>query len=143
MTQDNIFESEEANNLSTPLEILEEAALTLKSRGVSRDTGGGAERSMTRAVATFNAAEGLHLTERQGWIFMVCLKLARAKATRDNSGWISDDYVDLAGYSALAAEGALAENQARLVAAAGQPAKRCGCNAGEECIHCGGGCTVC
>lgn len=81
-------------------EILREAAEVIEERGKLRDTEGG-ERSMSRAVAAYNALCGDSMEgELQGWLFMCCLKLARATAGSTHL----DDWTDLAGYAALAAE---------------------------------------
>jgi hypothetical protein len=81
-------------------EILEEASRILEERGKLRDTDDG-ERSMNRAVAAYNALCGTSMEgELQGWLFMCCLKLARATAGSP----CVDDYSDLAGYASLAAE---------------------------------------
>jgi hypothetical protein len=79
--------------------ILQDAADILKERGKSRDKGE-EERSMATVVNIFNAAEGMSLTEEQGWKFMLCLKLGRMKGGKFHF----DDYQDLVGYSALLAE---------------------------------------
>lgn len=84
--------------------ILQDAADILKERGQSRDKGD-SERSMATVVNIFNAAEGLNLTEEQGWKFMLCLKLGRMKGGKFHF----DDYQDLVGYSALLAECAATE----------------------------------
>ena len=81
-------------------EILRAAAATIDQRGVERDQPGG-ERSMSRTVAAFNALTGHQLSERDGWLFMVALKAARATATPTGR---PDDYLDGAAYFALAAE---------------------------------------
>lgn len=57
---------------------------------------------MKRAVDAFNALTGHKLTEREGWLFMVALKAARATAGAHNP----DDYEDGAAYFALAGEAA-------------------------------------
>jgi hypothetical protein len=80
-------------------DILRTAAEVIEQRGQLRDKPDG-ERSMARAVAAFNALTGLKLTELQGWQFMSVLKLARSTAGAAHL----DDYTDLAGYAALAAE---------------------------------------
>ena len=85
-------------------EILEAAAGHILSRGTSRDLPQG-ERSMARAVTAFNAITGLQLGERDGWLFMVVLKMARATAGSHNP----DDYEDGAAYMALAGESAEAD----------------------------------
>lgn len=85
-----------------PERILKEAALTLQQRGVERDTPNG-ERSMQRAVEIFRAITDIDLTERQGWTFMLALKMARMTRGKPNP----DHFVDLAGYAALLGECAL------------------------------------
>jgi len=82
-----------------PEVFLQTAAQAIQQRGAQRDRPNG-ERSMERAVGTFNALCGKNLTEREGWIFQVCLKLARA----ENGAFLADDYVDGAAYIALAGE---------------------------------------
>ena len=84
-------------------EILEAAGECIGDRAAERDTE--SERSMARTVAVFNALKGTALTERDGWEFMVCLKMARAQ-----SGKIRlDDFIDGAAYQALAGEAAQSE----------------------------------
>lgn len=82
-------------------ELLREAADVIARRGKLRDNAQG-ERSMARAVESFNALVGgdKRLTELEGWLFMCCLKMARATAGRNHL----DDFTDLAGYAALAGE---------------------------------------
>lgn len=59
------------------------------------------ERSVPCAVAMFNGLTSGSMSEREGNLFMVCLKLARAQqGTHDRP----DDYVDAIGYTALAGE---------------------------------------
>lgn len=79
--------------------LLDDAAQALRDRAVTRDAEGG-ERSMARTVAIFNAMTGQNLTELEGWRFMISLKLARSMQGQAHL----DDYVDLAGYAALAGE---------------------------------------
>lgn len=82
-------------------EILRNGAKTIDDRAAQRDMPNG-ERSMARAVAAFNGLVGgdRRLTETEGWLFMTCLKAARATAGTTNM----DDYVDGAAYFALAGE---------------------------------------
>lgn len=80
-------------------EIIALAAATLKSRADTRDTG--AERSMERAVRTFNALTGYDLSTLDGWTFMIVLKLARSQGGKRKH---LDDFVDCVGYAALAGE---------------------------------------
>ena len=63
------------------IEILEKSTDTIKARGAVYDPSGKEERSMAQTVQVFNALTGHELTEREGWIFMVCLKLVRAEST--------------------------------------------------------------
>lgn len=86
------------NHNSEAQRILGEAADNIDNRAAERDTE--CERSMARAVAIFNAYSGKQLSETEGWIFMVALKMARSKAGK----FQRDDYVDLAAYAALAGE---------------------------------------
>ena len=69
-------------------------------RAAARDQPGG-ERSMRRTVDAFNALTGNKLSERDGWMFMVALKMARACTTPTG---LADDYEDLAAYAGLAGE---------------------------------------
>lgn len=82
-------------------EILRDAADIIEQRAIIRDLPDG-ERSMCRAVKMFNAAKGYGLSEFDGWIFMCCLKISRATAGNTHP----DDFMDLAGYAALAGESA-------------------------------------
>lgn len=84
--------------------ILQAGIDAMADRAATRDQPSG-ERSMVRAVATFNALTEAQLSEREGWLFMVCLKLARAQGGGHNP----DDYVDGAAYAALAGEAAAVE----------------------------------
>jgi hypothetical protein len=88
-----------------PHEILDEAAATLRQRGIDYDGKGyqGGERSMAQTIAIFKAWTGVELSELDGWRFMICLKLARSTTGVPKR----DTYVDLAGYIGLAAECAL------------------------------------
>lgn len=93
----------QSSNTATTLasSLLLEASRTIEDRASQRDTPDG-ERSMARATQAFNALKGgdARLTELDGWLFMCVLKMARANAGKGHL----DDYVDLAGYAALAAE---------------------------------------
>lgn len=79
-------------------EILEQAYKTLEERGKERDTQEG-ERSMRRAAEIYSAMADEQMVQREGWLFMIALKLARAERS-DNP----DHYIDLAGYCALLGE---------------------------------------
>lgn len=94
------------NNPATqPDKILDDAAKTLRDRGVEYDGKGyqGGERSMAQTVEIFKAITGVQLTELDGWRFLLALKLARSTTGKPKR----DSYVDLAGYAALAGECAL------------------------------------
>ncbi|WP_458068678.1 DUF6378 domain-containing protein [Rhodanobacter sp. BL-MT-08] len=79
--------------------ILVDASDTITERGKQRDQPTG-ERSMGRCVQAFNAIYGTTLTEQQGWQFMALLKIARSSS----GAFRLDDFVDQAGYAALAGE---------------------------------------
>jgi hypothetical protein len=80
-------------------DLLEKAAATMRERSAERDTE--KERAMARTVALFNAAfPALGITEYQGWMFMLFLKMARAHG----GSFREDDYLDMAAYAALAGE---------------------------------------
>lgn len=84
--------------------LLIEAADTIGNRADERDSKDG-ERSMARAVQMFNVWRGPSherwgMSEREGWMFMVFLKLARAAEGKHRR----DDYIDGAAYMALACE---------------------------------------
>lgn len=87
---------------NTAPEILLKAKQHLEDRAAQRDKPEG-ERSMAGTIAAFNAITGHNLSERDGWIFMVCLKAKRACTTATGIG---DDYEDGAAYFALAGESA-------------------------------------
>lgn len=81
-------------------------AEVIGERGQTRDLAKG-ERSMARCVRIFNAATGRDLAAREGWLFMIALKIARMGAGR----YKEDDYLDLSGYAALMAEEAKREQE--------------------------------
>lgn len=89
---------------TTAPDLLIEAADTIGNRAAQRDMPTG-ERSMGRAVDTFRALTGITLSERDGWVFMAILKLARAQG----GALRMDDYIDGAAYIALAGESAQAD----------------------------------
>ena len=86
----------------TAQDYLTEAEATLNQRGQQYDQSQQQERSMAKIVATFNSISGLSLTEYQGWLFMICLKLIRLNTNPDI--FHEDSAIDLIAYSALAAE---------------------------------------
>lgn len=83
-------------------DILRAGLDTLVQRGVDRDKPKG-ERSMPAIVRVFEAITGIRLSEREGWLFMVCLKLVRMQSGKPDA----DHYLDAANYMALMGEAAL------------------------------------
>lgn len=86
----------------TAPDILDAAKDHLVRCAVERDSPEG-ERTMWRAVEMFNIATGHKLSERDGNVFMICLKTARACTTPAGK---PDDYEDGAAYFGLAGESA-------------------------------------
>jgi len=84
---------------ATAVQTISKALVCIDERSKDRDNG--PERSMDRAVAIFNAATGLGMSESDGWLFMICLKIARHK---NGQGYNQDHFVDIAGYAGLLAE---------------------------------------
>lgn len=83
-------------------DILESASQVLKSRGQEynkTDDRQGRERHMSSIVTSFNTMTGHNISIREGWIFMVLLKVARACSDANE-----DTYIDMAAYAALAGE---------------------------------------
>jgi len=81
--------------------ILNTAAQHLEERAATYDQQGG-ERSISKTVEMFNTLTEHGLTEEQGWLFMVCLKMVRTQQGR----YRADSYEDGAAYFALAGESA-------------------------------------
>lgn len=87
-------------------QILNEAVATMVERGKSYDkNGNGAERSMDKIVAMFEALTSIKMTPAQGYKFMACLKLARSEQGEHKE----DNYLDGAAYMALAGEASCSE----------------------------------
>ena len=84
-------------NVSAAQSILQQAEAMIAERGKRRDNG--QERSMQRIVKTFEALTDHKMTEVEGWLFMVVLKLCRERTGSDIDNWI-----DGAAYMGLAAE---------------------------------------
>jgi hypothetical protein len=82
--------------------LLEKTAEILNSRGQERDKDEG-ERTIPQLVTVFNALTGHNLSNEDGWIFMLLLKLVRMRGGVHKD----DDYLDAIGYSALLAEQAI------------------------------------
>jgi len=85
-------------NEYTATNILRTAASIIDQRARERDLP--AERSMPHTVRVFSTLTGIHLTEAQGCLFMVVLKLVRSTIGRTNP----DDLIDAAAYMALTLE---------------------------------------
>lgn len=85
------------------IDILGKARDHMQDRAATYDSPGG-ERSMAATVKAFRAITGVEITEEQGWLFMVALKLVRAQA----SGRVHRDSLeDAVAYASLMAEAAL------------------------------------
>lgn len=80
-------------------EILIKAAGHLADRAKTYDKPEG-ERSMRKTVDMFNVLTGGELTEEEGWMFMVLLKMVRSQQGEHRA----DNYEDGAAYFALAGE---------------------------------------
>jgi len=85
--------------------FLEEASKVMKQRAELRDQKGG-ERSMEAIVNMFAAYKGEgwdgKMSEEDGWVFMIILKLVRGS----HGFYNRDDYVDGAAYFGLLGESA-------------------------------------
>ena len=89
----------------TASELLAVAARTLGERGADYDPNKAAgERSMLAVVQIFKELAGKEITEQEGWLFMVALKLARIKTSPAKR----DSHVDLIAYVSLYSESVLA-----------------------------------
>jgi hypothetical protein len=86
-------------------DYLKEALAVLEQRGHERDKPSG-ERSMEQCVDIFNAMAGTDLSETEGWLFMLALKISRSQG----GGFKLDDYIDLIGYASLLTEAAVKED---------------------------------
>lgn len=78
-------------------EFLQQSINTLEMR--AKERGLEYEDSMLSTIGMFNLLTKTHLTESDGYLLMLLLKLAR-----NFSGFKEDDLVDLIAYSALFAE---------------------------------------
>ncbi len=68
--------------------------------GHSKDRDIGKERAMKQIVSVFNALTGHELSELDGHMFMVCLKLVRMQRNPSEL----DNYVDAIGYLGMGGE---------------------------------------
>ena len=83
--------------------ILHASKEAIQDRSSTRDHDG--QKSMRRTVDFFNILADTSLTEREGWLFMACVKLCRSQ----QGSFHVDDYTDAASYVALAGECAASE----------------------------------
>lgn len=79
----------------TPQAILQEAQKTLEKRG---EVYGGFQGSLNDIACLWNAYLGEQLTPRDVAMLMLLLKIARTDSSPDHI----DNYIDIAGYAALA-----------------------------------------
>jgi len=84
-------------------EFLSTASDTMTQRGKDYDkqSDGTEERSMGKCVEAFNSITGRNLTESEGWMMLVLLKLVRQWSTDD---YHHDSALDTVAYAALLAE---------------------------------------
>ena len=85
--------------------LLMETADILGSRGKERDKEEG-ERTIPQLVPLFNQITGHKLSNEDGWLFMLMLKLVRMRG----GSFKDDDYLDAIGYAALMAEQSIKDN---------------------------------
>lgn len=85
-------------------DVLKQGAQHMEDRAATYDNPKG-ERSMRATVDAFNAITGCMVSEEEGWLFMVLLKIVRSQ----QGDFKLDNYEDGAAYFALAAECAAKE----------------------------------
>lgn len=95
-----MYSTEQVAMTISAIEFLERAADLMLERAQEYDTPDG-ERSMRSTVAAFNVLTGNILSEQEGWLFMLLLKLARQ---HQSPGWHQDSSEDAIAYAALMAE---------------------------------------
>jgi hypothetical protein len=78
---------------------LRRSIYALNQRARDYDSLGG-EKSIGKTIELFNKLTGNNLSDSQGWLFMVCLKLVRSQ----QGTFHMDNFVDLAAYAALYGE---------------------------------------
>lgn len=81
-------------------DFLTEAGFTMRQRGATYDTPEG-ERSMGKAVASFNTITGRDLTEAEGWLLLQQLKDVRQWSKPE---YHHDSALDSVAYAALKSE---------------------------------------
>lgn len=82
------------------VDFLSAAGAIQEARAGEYDQPGG-ERSMAKTVAMFNVATGADLSESDGWLFMVFLKITRDQS---RANCHLDACKDLVSYGSLYAE---------------------------------------
>jgi len=80
-------------------EFLKKAEQCLVNRGVNYDAKGG-ERSISKVVNCFNEITGKDITNEEGWMFMVLLKIVRSQQGEPKE----DNFIDGAAYFSLMGE---------------------------------------
>ena len=96
----NVFIARRGTEMISAIEFLERAADLMLERGQEYDSDEG-ERSMMQTVAAFNVITGNILSEQEGWLFMLLLKLVRQHQSDE---WHRDSSEDAIAYAALMAE---------------------------------------
>lgn len=84
--------------MKTAHQYLQQSIEILETRSTERDTD--TERSMKKCVEAFNMLTSSNMSETEGWLFMLLLKISRSRG----GCYKEDDYLDLIGYAALTAE---------------------------------------
>lgn len=87
-------------------DFLRESLETLEEKAKLRDQPNG-ERNMKKTVDAYNILTGSNMSEKDGWLFMLILKITRMQTGKYNP----DDYIDTNCYSSLLGE--CAENVER------------------------------
>ena len=100
ISEANVYSTEEVAMTISAIEFLERAADLMLERGQEYDSPDG-ERSMKSTVAAFNVLTGNILSEQEGWLFMLLLKISRQ---HQSPGWHQDSSEDAIAYAALMAE---------------------------------------
>lgn len=89
------------------IDFLDAAAAHMGQRAQTYDSPTG-ERSMGAAIDAFNSITGQSLSESDGWLLMVCLKLVRM---HQRAGFHQDSAEDAVAYAALLGEARSKINQ--------------------------------
>lgn len=84
--------------MTTATELLTDAADAIADRARYRDEN--YKSSVAKAVEIFNVITNRDMTEREGNLFMLCIKIGRSQ----QGEFHVDDYTDAAAYAAMAGE---------------------------------------